>query len=102
MSTATAIKIVNDSAGTWPWKACDANPGAWCATSAEDADYCLEVLPPIYFRGGFAVSEPIRHTAEDVPVYLCLVQAGGVTFARQCTVKEAAADVEALRAAVLQ
>jgi len=35
-------------------------------------DEFLNVLPPIYFTGGFAVSEPYTHNAKGMPVFLCI------------------------------
>jgi hypothetical protein len=60
----------------------------WHEITEEDADYCLGVLPPIYFRGGFAVSEPVIHNAKNEPVYLCVVRARGQLFARLASITE--------------
>ena len=42
----------------------------WIRTTAEVADYFLNVLPPIYGPGSFACSEPYTDNAEGHPVYL--------------------------------
>lgn len=54
----------------WDYKA--PKPWNWRQITERDADYCLEVLPPIYFSGGFAVSEPVIHDKQGRPVYLCV------------------------------
>ena len=52
--------IYNDAEPVgWVWDRAKHSP-AWVRATAEEADYCLNVLPPIMFAGGFAVSEPIR------------------------------------------
>jgi hypothetical protein len=76
------VYVNTDTVGTWPWKACDNDPEAWCEINEEHADYCLNVLPPIYFPGGFAVSEPVRADASGQEVYLALVTWHGRPFAR--------------------
>ena len=60
--------------------------------------YFLEVLPPIYFPGGFAVSEPITHNEEGFAVYQCCAAIGGKYYGREATRKAAAASLPALRA----
>ncbi len=76
-----AIVVLESTAGTWPWEACKANPGTWCEVSEEHADYCLSVLPPRYFPGGFAVSEAVRFDcAEDDELYLSVVGWRGRSF----------------------
>ena len=54
----------------WDYRA--PQPWPWRDITEADADYCLEVLPPIYFPGGFAVSEPVMHDAQGRPIYLCI------------------------------
>jgi len=54
----------------WDYKA--PKPWSWHKITQADADYCLEVLPPIYFSGGFAVSEPVMHDERGRPIYLCI------------------------------
>lgn len=77
------------------------NESEWTEITQGAADYCLCyclcVLPPIYFPGGFAVSEPIRHTLGDEPVYCCVVSLGERWFAREMTIKQASAHVRELR-----
>lgn len=51
----------------------------------------LEVLPPIYRRGGFLVSEPYIHETTDAGeegVYAGLAQVGERFFTRYCTAPE--------------
>lgn len=47
-------------------------PWDWREITEADMDYVLQVLPPIYFRGGFACSEPVIHDENGRPVYLCV------------------------------
>ena len=96
----SALLIEHSTVNEWPWGACDAHPGAWVECSAEHWMYCLEVLPPIYFAGGFAVSEAVRDGATGAPVYLCLVHIGSRYFARELTLYEAAQEARLLRAAL--
>lgn len=60
----------------------------WHRITQDDADYCLEVLPPIYFRGGFAVSEPVMHNDEGEAIYLCVREERGKFSARLATIRE--------------
>ena len=46
--------------------------GQWHEITQADAEYCCDVLPPILFPGGFAVSEAANHNAEGEAVYLCV------------------------------
>lgn len=88
--------LVEGTAGLNPWTASDAHPGAWVHTSAERWDYCLNVLPPINFRGGFAVSEASRHDDRGVAVYLCLTTIAGKHYAKNATIQEASREALAL------
>lgn len=92
--------LLTDSTKEWPFPIMDANPDAFVEISEETYWYCLEVLPPLYFPGGFAVSEAQRHTAEGAPVYACIFPAGGRYFARYRTLPQAAADAPMVRAKV--
>ena len=63
----------------------------------------LEVLPPIYRRGGFLVSEPYIHetTAEGEQGVFCgIACVEDRYFARYCTVPEFSGRVAELRAAL--
>jgi hypothetical protein len=80
-----------------PWEAAKEHRGAWVEVSEERWEYCLNVLPPIYFRGGFAVSEASWHTAGNVPVYLCLVTVKGTRYAQELTIAEAVKEAAAIR-----
>lgn len=89
MSTETGFSAALTRA--WDYK----QPRAeWHEITEADADYCLEVLPPIYFRGGFAVSEPVIHDQKGEPVYLCVRREHGKFLARLASIREvdAAAD----------
>jgi hypothetical protein len=86
--------------GVKPWVACAADPGAWCEITEEDYWYCLEVLPPYYFDGGFAVSEACTHNDRGEPTYLCVATVKGRHYARELTLREANIEAPRLRAAV--
>lgn len=80
----------------WDYKA--PRPWDWRAITEDDADYCLEVLPPIYFRGGFAVSEPVIHDGHNRPVYLCVKREGGKFFAKLSAIADVDANADDWRA----
>lgn len=98
--------IDRTTVGTWPWDACGVkyNPctwrDAWCEISEEHYYYCLEVLPPLYVEGGFAVSEPLTNDADGRAVYLVCAHVGRGYFARVSTKADAAGHVRALRDAL--
>jgi hypothetical protein len=73
------------------WQRAEQNPGTWIPITEDEHDELLGVLPPIYFPGGFAVSEAIRHNGQGQPVYLCVRKAGGCHFAQELTIREAIA-----------
>lgn len=89
MPTAEAISLNDTTAGTWPPEAFKLNPGQWCRCSQEHADYFLGVLPPIYFPGGFACSEPWTHLDNGTPTYLCVITRGRKPYAKHATISEA-------------
>lgn len=80
----------------WDYKA--PRPWDWRAITEDDADYCLGVLPPIYFAGGFAVSEPAIHDAQDRPVYLCVKRERGRLFAKLAAIHEVDPNADDWRA----
>ena len=75
-----------------------AGDDAWHEISEDAADYCLEVLPPIYVRGGFMVSEAWRHLDTGEPEYFGVTKIGTRYFARHMTRRTAPALITALRA----
>lgn len=82
------------------WNRAAADETAWHPMSEEEAEYCLNVLPPIYFSGGFAVSEPIRDSYSfDLhpggQVFLAVVRWNGRPYCRELT--RAAMEPEALK-----
>lgn len=91
-------EIIPNPKNAWPFDLGKKHPDAWIEMSEEHATYSLEVLPPIYFRGGFAVSEPAWHNEHDEPVYWCVVKAGSKHYGRHLTVREAPAAALALKA----
>lgn len=70
----------------WPWPTVSedrhAGGAAWFESNREHYWYGLNVLPPIYFPGGFFVSEPCCHDERDVPSYAAWVQIGEEGSAR--------------------
>lgn len=65
------MTTIIDLGKQWPYPAVTearrAGRGDWFKISAERADELLNVLPPIYFKGGFFVSEPASHEVRKVP-----------------------------------
>jgi hypothetical protein len=80
--------------GGWPHQV---NAEQWHEISEADCWYSLEVLPPIYFAGGFAVSEPIRDDEHGEPVYLCIVGIGPKFYGRELPRSRAATEARSLR-----
>jgi hypothetical protein len=68
---------------------------SWYRITPKDASYCLEVLPPIYFPGGFAVSEAAWHDENGQATYFAVVKIGSGYYGRHLTV--AAMEPEALK-----
>jgi hypothetical protein len=93
------VAINHDEPEGWVWDRAKHSP-FWVRVKPEEADYCLNVLPPIYFAGGFAVSEPIRDDDFGRPVYLAVVNAGGKVWARELARIDMAAEAAALRDAL--
>src|SRR5216117_3994445 len=82
--------IVN-SIGEWPFpkatlsRQAYPHPGGdWFEISEAHGNDLLNVLPPIYFPGGFFVSEPADHDASGRPVYAAVVRVNGRWFLREC------------------
>jgi len=78
----------------------------WVRISEARADEFLGVLPPIYFHGGFFVSEPASHEYRKVhgsqtqfyavPVYAAVCKVGGAYYMRevaQDAIQEARAEL---------
>ena len=55
------------------------------------------VLPPIYFEGGFAVSEAQDHDRNGVARYGCLAKFGKKCYMKYMSIAEAPSEVKALR-----
>ena len=51
-------------------------------------EYFRDVLPPIYGRGAFAVSEPLRHNDDGRAVYTLCRETGGRFYACTGTLPE--------------
>lgn len=52
--------------GPLDFKTAREHPGKLVEITTEQYDYMLNVLPPIYARGCFAMGEPVAHTEEGV------------------------------------
>lgn len=100
MTTHATPEILAGHLAEWPFPIMAAHPAAWVEISETHADYCLEVLPPHYYAGGFAVSEASHSTPEGEPVYVCVVTAGARYFARHLPLSRASVEAARLRAAV--
>jgi len=91
------MRVVTGTTEQQPWEAAKANRGAWVEVSEERWSYCLEVLPPIYYPGGFAVSEASWHDGRGRAVYLCLSTVNGKHYAQEMTIADAVRETAALR-----
>lgn len=84
----------------WRYEGCKADYLAeremWREINANEMQESLEVLPPKYFRGGFAVSEAYDSNSKGI-VYACIVTVGKRYFMRLCTINEAVEDAATLR-----
>ena len=88
-------------AGVWPFGPITASRhegrDSWHESDHEFAMYCLEVLPPLYFKGGFCVSEAASHTADGSPIYCAVVGIGKRWFAREMDIRLCAGQAALLR-----
>jgi uncharacterized protein DUF1419 len=90
--------IEQNEAARWPFDVMAENPDTWVRITPEDYDYMLNVLPPIYFSGGFAVSEAYDDDPETgEPRYATVVQAGFKFYVRHLPKSRMAAEATALR-----
>lgn len=77
-----------------------AEPDTWHQLTEDEADYCLGVLPPIYFDGGFAVSEEAHADAEGRPHFYAVVRVRAVFYGRHLHRGNMAREARALRDAL--
>lgn len=84
------LRIALRDAALTCWQAAASDPSAWHPMTAAEAEYCLNVLPPLYFKGGFAVPEAVRTGSDGRSVYLCVVHRGGQPFCREMAYTDAA------------
>ena len=100
------MKIHTDMIGIWPPQVLTAiadqlyglTPDEWVEISKEHMWEHLEVLPPIYYHGGFAVSEPWTHQGPNgAPTYLCVSTVGKRHFATHATIPQAEQMTRELR-----
>ncbi len=98
-----SVNII-DRRETWPFpavtKAYREGRTDWVEVNEKLYDYCLGVLPPIYFRGGFFVSEPAAHTEAGEPVYTAVAVVNGRYFMRDVSRSQGEAAVAELREAL--
>lgn len=73
----------------------------WFETTERLWWHFLEVLPPIYFHGGFFVSEPADHTPAGIPIYSALVQRGSRYFIRELPANATDAAMDELNYALV-
>lgn len=70
----------------------------WHEVTERVSDYFLNVLPPKYFRGGFACSEPVCYDSEaGAETFQCFVRVAGRPLTRVCTLAQAEREGELLR-----
>ena len=94
----TAEQVIADTQpGEWPCEAINAAPHLWHEISEEHYWYFLEVLPPIYFPGGFAVSEANRADEQGRETYTCVSTVGQRHFARDMAIPDAVRETQILR-----
>lgn len=93
---ATHIVLDSTDPRAWPYPAVSdarmAGRDYWRQISEELRWHFLEVLPPIYFPGGFMVSEPAAHTADGDPIYAAIVRAGNGYWMREVPSREAGVE----------
>lgn len=82
----------------WPWPVVSDFRDRWHESTQEHHEYGLGVLPPIYFPGGFFVSEAATHDRRGVPVYAAWVEIGGRYFVREIPRDKHAEALAELRA----
>lgn len=88
------IKPLGDA---WPWPAASDDRESWHETNEERWWYALEVLPPIYFEGGFFMGEPAIHDRRGVPVHAAFVKMAGRYFVREIPTDKHAEALKELR-----
>lgn len=93
-----------DSRDEWPHPLAEllrhAGRSTWIEVSEEFNEHSLNVLPPIYVRGGFFVSEPADHDPDGVAIYALNVKCAGRFFMRECRRDKAAEAIADLYRAV--
>jgi hypothetical protein len=102
---APTLPVIKPASDKWAYPDLKADfkagENAWREVSSEFADDALNVLPPIYFTGGFLVSEPYTHDPKTgCGVYACFAEIGRRHFARYATRAEAPALVADLRISI--
>ena len=94
-----ASATIENLGEAWPFPRASDGSRWWESTEAH-REYGLNVLPPIYFPGGFFVSEPSDHDARGVPIYQAWVRMGGRVFTRAIPEDGHAAALAELREAL--
>lgn len=92
------IEVELSNPPLWPWDVSKvaylARDRSWVQTDESGYYYCLNVMPPIYREGCFAVSEPMWHTRDDRPIYLWLRICGDTHQCRYATVAEIEEEIK--------
>lgn len=95
--TKSQVEIIAGHVGEWPFPIMDENPGAWVEISEEHWDYSLGAVPPIYFEGGFAVSEASHSDERGRSMYAACVNIGSRYFMRHLAVADMPTRARELR-----
>lgn len=94
--------IMSDNpGGLRSWRAAETDPSLWHRITEADAYEVLCCLPPIYFPGGFACSEPWRSVGDEF-TYLAVAKVGPYHYARELAPSQFEPEAAKLAAALCQ
>lgn len=84
------MSAIIDLGDAWPWPrvsdARRAGASTWFRTTERRADEALEVVPPIFIRGGllcFFMGEPAAHDDRGVAVHAAFIRYAGAYYVRE-------------------
>lgn len=101
MTTAAPAPAIEDLGAAWPWprvsEARRAGEPTWFETTEERWWHLLEVLPPVYFAGGFCMGEPADSDARGVAVHAAVLRIRGRFFVRELPLDRCAEEARRLR-----
>lgn len=72
-----------------PWSRLCEDGDPWHPCSEALAIHMRDCVPPISFRGGFAVGEAHADTAEGETIYLCFRRIGDARYCRYASIRQA-------------